>query len=450
MGTLRMKLLVREAIRQALLEDDAARAGEALEAEERAAKEAYEKAVADLARWDAEEAKRVALINRAQELGIKLGDNKASKDLRKDPKYSYDAKVLQGKRETLVKKLEKAKDEYGAYDAAAVSYKRVASGGAKTPANMQMPDPKTKVYMPISEIKPLRWYSWSDPRWAKAVKNIAFGSSKEKSGDEQAGTGPGEERLAKIFGGKVQGGGVSFDVVTPDERRWEVKALETASTLIRPGTEGRAAFEKPRKQLQRIMIQIRNFSIITKKLGPDVADNQDDVAILKYISDFIDDEFEMFAKGEISPERFKGLRAVLKALSFLKKKWMSGEKPSDELTVGLADKKIPVDQPTFIDVAKRVQKSSPGVDVLSNFEEKEVACAALKDPAFENPTGFFNDWFETVDINRVFEQVDGVFIVNSKGFNMVPKPLFQKAFKFSQVSQLVPRFRFVFYASSEE
>lgn len=451
MRALQHRVLLREAIKMMLREaGEDVRSGEALEAEEREAKAAFERAKAALDRWDAENNKKIMLTNKANELGVKLGDNKATKQLRSQPQFNYDVKLLQTKRETLVNALEKARNEYGAYEPSAVGYKLTSTGGSKTPADMQRPDPSTKVFMPIEQVKPLRWYAWNDPRWSKAIKGVAFGSSKEKSGEEQSGTGPGEERLARILGGKVQGGAVSFDVVTPDDRRWEVKALESSSTLIRPGTEGRAAFDRPKKQLDSIIKQINNFVIVAKKLGHEtLALDDDDLRVMAYAESFVDTELSMFAKGEVPPERFKTLRAVLKALSSLKARWLAeGAGKNVNTTVGLADKKINVDKPTFIDVAKRVQKSKPDVDVLSSFEERELALATLKNAAFNDPKAFFNEWFESVDINRVFSQVDGVFIVSPTGFNMVPKPLFRKAFRFRTISQNMPRFKFVYYDGS--
>jgi hypothetical protein len=440
-----IRMMLREAI------DDAG-AGAALEAEELAAKVAYEKAKVDLEKWDVENAKRTALMQKAAAVGIKIGDNKASRELRQQPEFNYDAKVLQTKRSSLEDKLEKAQEEYGTYAPSAVGFKRVATGGSRTTADAQKPDPNARVYMSIDQVKPLQWYDWNDPRWARTVGKIAYGSSKEKSGEEAAGTGPGEERLAVIFGGKVQGGGVSFDVVTPDGRRWEVKALDTASTLIRPGTEGRAAFERPRVRLERIIKQLRNFSIVAGKLGHELlATSKNDVALLKYVEGFVSDELPMLSKGEIPSDRFRSLRAVLKSLAELRNRWNGGNQAKQvNTTIGLANQKIDVDKPTFIDVAKRVQRAKPDIDVLSNFEERELALASLKDDAFEHPDNFFNEWFDSIDVMKVFEQVDGVFIVNQTGFIMVPKPLFKKAFRFKRVSQGVPRFGFMYYGGTTE
>lgn len=436
--------LLRETIKL-ILEDDE-RISARLDSEEKSAKAAYDAAVSELQKWDEENAKRLALLDKAESLGIKIGDNKASKDLRKQPAFNYDPKVLQKKRENLVAAVDKTRDLLGAYDPRITNFKRAQKDVKTTPA--AMPDGSEKVYMPIGQVKPTIWYSWADPRWAKAIKNVPYGSSKDKTGDETVGVGPGEERLAIIFGGKVQGPSVSFDLVTPDERRWEVKALETASTLLRPGTEGTAALAKPMKRLISICKQLSLFSKVVQRLGPElVAMDDEDLATFQYIKDFVDNDIEVITRGELSTEKFKLIRAILKATIALKQKWHVKKKPDSSYTIGLGDKDIAVDKPTFIDVAKRVQKASPDEDVLSSFEERELAVSPLKDSAFENVNSFFDEWFDSVDIERVFSQVDGVFIVNTSGFNMIPRQLFKKAFKFEVISQMKPKFSYTMYNS---
>ena len=423
-------------------------AGEELDAAENAAKERYEAAQADLVNWDTNEEKRQAFLAKATELGVT--PDTARKRLKNNPRYNYDPKVSQKKRQTLLASLDKARDEYGAYEPSITGYKRQSSGGAKTAADKEMPEEGTHAFADVNDLKPLKWYSWSDPRWRSPVSKIAYGSSKEKSGEEQTGTGPGELRLATIFGGKMQGGGVSFDVVTPDGQQWEVKALETASTLIRPGTEGAAAYDRPRKRLDGIMKQMKNFNVLVKKLNLIDGAEASDASVIEFVDQFILTEYEMVVgKGEVSKDRIRALRAVLKTLATLRQKWTSqmGKAASNKTSVSLNDKKINVDKSTFIDIAKKLEKATGNKDVLSDFEERELALSALKDTAFDKPSTFFNEWYESIDVNRVFAQVDGVFIVNSMGFVKVPKSMFRRSFKFDSVSQGKPKFSFVDYGS---
>lgn len=444
------RMLLKEFIRDTLiiLEDDGA--GARLDAEELEAKTAYEKAKQELDQWRAESAKKVAFLHRSKELGISP-EGDAARKLKSDQRFNYDAKVLQKKEGTLLKTLEKAKQEWGAYDPSVIDYARVSStSAAKTSGAAIPPEKGTKVYVAVSDIRPLQWYEWSDERWTKVVKGVAMGNTKDKSGDEKTGVGPGEERLAKIFGGRVQGGSVSFDIVTPDERRWEVKSLDNASDLIRPGTEGRIAFEKPAKRLEKIMGSMKNFVAVSKKLDLGDVVTDEEKKVIDFVEGFVDDSFDMIVgKGEVAIDRFKALRAALNSVSKMKKRWEAlGAEPKMNTVIGLAGKEVQVDKPTYVDVVKRVKRAVPDADVFSGIEQHEFLLATLRDGAFDDPRVFFDEWFESVDINRIFSQVDGVFIVNNHGFSMVPKGLFKKAFRFKKVSQKMPKFEYVYYNAS--
>ena len=430
--------LVRQLILDVLNEEMSPSAS--MDAEELNAKAAYEKALYDLNKWDVEDKKRSALYNRANELGIKIGDNKAFRDLKSSPEYAYDINVLKPKRETLQQKFDKVRDAYGLYNPAVISYRRATKTPPQT--DVQRPDKSTRAIVPIRSIKPLQWYSWNDHRWVERVSDISYGV-KDKTGNEQAGVGPGEARLAEIFGGKVQGGNVSFDVVTPDGQRWEVKALNNQSEHIRPGIMGKAVFDKARKRLDSIIKQMHNFAIVAKKIG-------DDNDAINYIHSFVEEEADMISKGEISPERFKAFRTTLNVAAMIKKQWSSGEEANVDTTIRLANKKVTVDKPTYIDVAKRVQKAVPNVDILGSIKEHEIALSALRDSAFDSPAEFIDNWYQSIDINNVFEHDDGVFIVNTEGFNLVPRSMFKKAFVFRRVSQGFPRFEFAYFSGTPQ
>ena len=387
------------------------------EEEETAAKQKYEQAKEKLEYWESENAKKTAFLKVLADAGIKDASSKRAKEIQlKDPaSYSYDKSILMQKEATLKRDLEKLK----------------------------------KAYVDINEIKPLAWYRWADPRWGKVATKIKYGSVSEKSEEATTGTGPGEDRLAAILGGQVQGGSVSYDVVLKDGSKWEVKALDKQSDLIRPGTEGLAAFDKPRKKLERLMAQLRNFSVVVRRFKlNDPTVGGEDADVLNYILNFVDGEAgDMIAKGEISAGRFREFRTMMKELFELKRKWgfNPDEKVKPDTRVGLAGKEIEVDKGTYIDVAKTVEKSRPDVNVLKNFSEKELAIAAINSAAFDNYSEFLDDWFDSVKASKVFSHVDGVFIVNQLGFSKVPRSMFKQAFPFAKVSQGKPRFSYAFY-----
>lgn len=428
---------------------EAAGVGERLDAEEAAAKIEYEKAKHTLATFDSEMAKKQAYLDRAKQLGIKPdSDSKQVKALKAMPEYSYDYKMVNGgdvRRNALVARVEKARNDYASYAPLEAGPATSDDSASDEPSKGKKPDPKKPAVARISDIKPVREYAWNDPRWAKLVKKHGAIFGKKSGDDDKTGTGPGEAHLAAIFGAEVQGGGTSFDLVTKDGRKWEVKGLESGSSTIRPGTEGRRAYAATKRHLENIMRQMKAFVSATKKVKLEGKLSDQEQNALSIVVDFIDHDYEeIVGKGEITGPRRKALRSALKSIKFLRETWKAqGADVGFDTVIGLGGKEFKVDKPTYIDVAKKVKKATD-IDVLEGMQGKELALGVLKDPGFEDPSKFLDQWYESVDINQVFAQVDGVFIVTPDGFYLVPKPLFKKAFRFEKVSQGQPRFVFTY------
>ena len=290
--------IIRKCVRKLIL-SEAGEIGDEMDAQERAAKEVYEAAAAELKAWEDNEEKRQAFLKKAKEMGVSY--DTARKRLKNDPKYDFIP--TQKKLKTLEDNLSQAEERYADYNPELRGFvrRRKDSSGARSIQNKELPPKGKKSYMSIDSLKPCKWYEWP----AVVDKSgKSFGTLKTKTSEDIAGTGPGEEWLGFIFGGQVQGGGVSFDIVTPDGRTWEVKGLESQSSLIRPGTEGLKAFDEPKKRLDRIMTQMKNFATIARKVDFDQGELSDvDDQIISSVESFVDDEFEMIVKGEIPRER---------------------------------------------------------------------------------------------------------------------------------------------------
>lgn len=345
----------------------------------------------------------------------------------------------------LTDELAAATKMYRIFNPEIVGYERDVKKSSEETADTSAPASKNAL-MKIADVKPLQWYKWET--FSKNVRSFPkYGSA--RGGEERAdsGVGPGEERLAFIFGGEVMGGGVSYDVVTPDKRKWEVKALEKPSETIRPGTEGKAAIREARSKLELVMKQLKNFLVTSGKLDLSKILDARQQKIVAFIGSFVETEYEeIVGKGEITEDRFRELYVVLRYCSELIQNLSSQRKPMPTV-VGLNDKKIPVDKPTFLDVAKIVKKSTKDDEVLKPFEDQEILVSNLKDTAFRDPRAFFKWLFSAIKASDVFRQVDGCFIVNEAlGFNMVPKAQFDEAFRFAKISQATPRFKFVHFS----
>lgn len=428
---------VRQFIKEVLISEKSSVSDE-FDAEEAALASSLKAAEDRLALWDAEKKKENSLIAKAKQLGVSIN---TAKKRYPELAFKYSSKT----RDSLVKDIESAREKYGQFEPAAVGYKKSKKGDSIKPVDDSQPT-KTKAAL-------LAWdpakFSGSWTPWPKNIANyskVGFGKQVkgEETRGEAMGTGPGERWLAVIFGGKVMGGSVSYDVEMPDGTKCEAKELESASSLIRPGTEGTAAVDEARVKLNTIMLQMSDFlqSFDAQKSTLIASMTAEQKQIIKYIKTFLDENYEnIVSKGEISRGRIIELSSAMRALKVLIDAHKTSADVKPEIT--LNKKTVTVRRPVFIDIAKKVEKEAPEADILSDFETWDIVINSLKDEAFTDFKKFINGWFLLTKASEVFRKVDGVFIVNlQKGFYWVPKNKLNTLFKFEKISQGKPKFSF--------
>lgn len=356
----------------------------------------------------------------------------------------------------------RARYDYQQYTYEPTSYRKTAAPPPKSPSKNQY-DPT--LFQPKNDTdNPLPWskgdaYELIWVNWPIGIDKLAGSSfGKASDSDSTSGTGPGERWLGWIFGGEVKGGSVSFDIVI-DGMKCESKGLEKASDLIRPGTEGLRAYEPAREMLELSMRLMREFVKQYRAQQTDfdaeLKTQPEDVKEMFYrIIDFIDDEYEnIVSKGEIAREKFAYIRRAFQAVSDLKKKFQRGQssvKPDVKLS---NEPPVTVSRTTFINVVNTVERDIGGgkLQVFSGEQKLGLALDVLKSDAFENPTEFFNNFAKSINLDTVFEEVDGVFIVNEKkGFCWIPKKDLKSVLRFNSISQAKPKFAFTMFDSAPE
>lgn len=328
----------------------------------------------------------------------------------------------------------KARIEKEAKEAVEIAKDEVSLGDVKN----------TSKILDISEIEPLKWYQWPDE-----VKS----SNEPYSGE--AGVGPGEHWLALVFGGKVQGGSVSYDVVTIDSRKWEVKELIDQSTTIRPGTHGTRVLGPANVQIKRIIQTFDDISQLTSDLLVDhnssdyilLADEdnknkkQDVILELEYIAEFIRDEKQNFAvAGEITEERFEKLYNRMMGLYRI----YNG---NNVLTTTIDQSKLKslVDKANSLndislsdDEIERIESELASQNIIAQIMVLLRRTRWLKD----NPKNTLQNIFDQVKPSLIFAKTDGLFVVNQKHFIMIPKDQLDVVLEFTKVTQNLPRLRF--------
>jgi hypothetical protein len=440
-------MYLREFIRKVLNERSGM--GTYLAGLEVAAKLAYDAAQETLKVWEGEDVKRQAFFAKCKELGIKASSAVADK-LRRTPEYSWNVKMIQKQKSTLVKEVQKTRAEYARYVAEAEDMASVPKLKKSEPEG-RMPAADKKVYLSPGEMKPLVPYRWDDPKWYKAIKKIPLGFS-EKATDTSAAAltnNPGEARLAVIFGAEQQGGSVSFDLRDQQGRRWECKGLKGPSDTIRPGTLGIIASETAVRNMVALLNQILNFTKEIKRVGlQNVATTPEQVKRVHVIENFITTEYDAIVKaGEISTERFTHITRCLRTLGALKKEWNEGVSEKGPEQVAIAGKTIAVPRENFPGLARKLTKISPESALINTIDARERCLSWLTGNskttlAYDDYTQWLDDWDESIDVRKIFKDVDGVMIINPDGFTKIPKNMLSQVLTLARFSAGVPRYAF--------
>ena len=258
----------------------------------------------------------------------------------------------------------------------------------------------------------------------------------------RTGVGPGEDRLAEILGGTVQGQAESFDLDIPEgpfAGRWEVKAPDKAGQ-IRPGTEGIAAFAPINKVLRIAFDELIEF-LSTDNID-NIAKAADAKGLLDRVKKFISSStrsgkanVDLIQRGEITSARFKEIINTLKDVRSLIEK-LKGE----SLSINVAGKDYTVKPADMLKISKLLGMTEEEVkSTLGETLEAANALMALNSKIFENPEILEQAWDKTISADSVFE-LTGMILVTPEGFMMIKHPYGDKI-KFIRVSQGKPKFK---------
>lgn len=271
--------------------------------------------------------------------------------------------------------------------------------------------------------------------WSAAAKRIPY--------EGRAGVGPGEERLARIFGGEVQGGNVSYDVVAGG-KKWEVKEPDDRGE-IRPGTEGMRAIASLMQDLTALGQELRNgFSQLDPQVAAAAFEGKGE-EILTGIKGFIDNDLpKMIDKGEVSSGRvFGGARqkgySLVDVLKGLKQLLGSTSDTPDTKKIVYGDNEHQVDLPTYVRVGRILDVPEDEMDVTPG----DVFSAKFTHRAFKDVDGFLADYMNSIKASHVFSGTDGVILVDPGGYRVVPKAALDKHLAFSRITQGKPKFKVV-------
>ena len=270
--------------------------------------------------------------------------------------------------------------------------------------------------------------------WVKWNKN-----NPRKYRDGGRDTGPGEEMLAWELGGATQGNSVSFDVVDHEGRKWEVKEPD-ASRAIRPGIEGRKALAHVRTALEEVCRQLtEGFNIVDFEALKAFAEGAQ--LSTDAVAEFVANDVPMIMSGEISAGRIMGgsktnPNGLLQVLEFVK--FIIGDAskaPHREMQLGRAKKTVDVG--TYVHASRALGLADHEIDA----DVQELFAGTFRHPAFKKPRAFIKEvWHNGVKASSVFHGTEGVIVVSSTQFMIIPRNELDSHFRFQRISKGEPRF----------
>lgn len=270
--------------------------------------------------------------------------------------------------------------------------------------------------------------------WPKTVVNIPYEP-------KQKGVGPGEDRLAKLLGGRVMGGGESYDIIDSQGNKWEVK--EPSGGLkgeIRPGTEGLAAVQVAFGRIKNVVSRIESvFGTKTRSRTASAAEQVMGPDVVKKISDFVVDEAPMLMKGEVSRGRMAALGEVLHLINAA-----LGDHDEHDVTkhVEMGDEETTVEKDvdliTYVKLGKVMDLDAKDLNVSAG----DMLRSTFNGLAFRNPDRFIEvNWERAALASVVFGHTSGVILVSQSGYRMIPKSDIDNVLIFNRITKGFPHFK---------
>ncbi len=297
----------------------------------------------------------------------------------------------------------------------------------------QVLDEKDMAKKPAAKPMPGGWTSW--PAEVKRTPYIP----------KQKGVGPGEERLAKLLGGKVMGGGESYDITDAEGNKWEVK--EPSGGLkgeIRPGTEGLAAVQVAFGKIKNVVSRIESvFGNKTRSHTATAAEAVVGPDVITKIKAFVDNEAPMLMKGEVSRGRMAALGEVLHLINAA----LGDQNAPDTVNavtkhveMGDEETKIEkdVDLSTYVKLGKVMKLDVKDLNVTPG----DMLRSTFNGLAFRNPDKFMEmSWEKAALASIVFGHTNGVILVSDTGYRIVPNPELDKVLVFNRITKGFPHFK---------
>jgi hypothetical protein len=282
------------------------------------------------------------------------------------------------------------------------------------------------------------WVAWSPP--AAALYNPDKAKSKLKSLYKKS--GPGEYSVAEEFGDvEVMGSGYDFDILQRygGVTKWEVKEVDRGR--LRTSVHGIVASAEPRHELNVAMKKIQKTVNELVKDNDTVSASLSPKGInsLRMLTTFVEKNMEsIFSKSEITSTLIEKLMTALENARIIRNELnaYAGMSPN-MISIGGADP-IKVSNTQFQKIVRILGDPTSNISQTSSTNLQDRAADyvnELEDVSIDNPDSFIDQMEQKMSPENSFGSVNGVILVTSTHYCVVPKEKLGEILDFDGLTQ---------------
>jgi hypothetical protein len=282
-------------------------------------------------------------------------------------------------------------------------------------------------------------------------------STWEKFSSSRQGIGAGEERIATLVGAQGPEGSNSagIDVIDPETgEKWEVKEPGERNE-IRSAATGTLASHELKSEVESVVNVLKRIEALADEGKLDTLPSASEevprkkgqrqkppistgwAPIIKSIRAF-NAEFAPGVKGGNIPAKMimseRGLKNILMSL----REYISTLQSSGEKTINMNGRDVVVPPSIYAKVAELLGLEDAGVNSV------DILTSLCESVAFTSPIAWLRDvWYDGCKPSEVFKDVDGVILVNKRGYRVITRDKLDDVFTFTRLTASRPCFSVV-------
>ena len=280
----------------------------------------------------------------------------------------------------------------------------------------------------FTSLNKLTWYAWPD-------NIISYYKQQDVNG-----IGNGELCLKIMFNAQIMGAKKTFDLGLLNESgkidRWEVKSglFDKSNRRIRLGINGSIALAPMIDYMSKILNDLDTFVNTYKNLELHYWVDNDINNFIKELKLFIETFRSVFiVKGNLNKKLLNSLKYIIEKLVKINSKYEKFYKNVYHINDIIAINNLTFEQ--YAAIKQTLYQNE--LSTITDDDRFIVWLSSLTIPVlrgFQSFDDFYSKWLSLLEIKKAFQTIVGLFLVNEKGFFILPQENLKTYLSFASIS----------------